>query len=119
MLLSLRPRFNRAGIWAGPKRFLGRRRSPRGLELAILDTAQEAWTCAGPFGTEVRFIQEALVRLLWYRFYPQTGLAGMPTGWFDGAYGPEICVPHRGGSDGGSTAFVNHTLAIRWPRREE
>jgi hypothetical protein len=34
-----------------------------------------------------------LVRLLWGRFQPERGLAGMPSGWFGGAHGNQTLIP--------------------------
>ncbi|MBX3735007.1 MAG: nucleotide excision repair endonuclease [Verrucomicrobiae bacterium] len=93
LLLSLRPRFNRAGVWKGPTRFLGWRQTDEGMALAVLDEAKAPWQCAGPFGAEARYVHAAMVRLLWCQFHPEAGLCGMPAGWFEGAFGPEVCIP--------------------------
>lgn len=40
-LLSLRPRFNRAGVWEGPRRFVAWLAGTVGLDLAVLDAVAE------------------------------------------------------------------------------
>ena len=94
LLLTLKPRFNRAGVWSGPKRFLAWRSQPAGLELAVLESPQEGWNCAGPFGGLAVYVHRALVRLLWCRLYPDAGLAGMPSGWFHGEHGLRVMISH-------------------------
>ena len=49
LLLEIKPRFNRAGVWKGPRRFVGWRAGVAGLELAVLDSAVEGWNLAGEF----------------------------------------------------------------------
>jgi hypothetical protein len=95
LLLALKPRFNRAGVWQGPRRVLAWRPQPAGLELAVMDSLEDGWSGAGPFGAAATHIHRALVRLLWCRFYPDAGLAGMPSGWFHGEHGTRVLIAHR------------------------
>src|SRR5581483_6974619 len=37
LLLALKPRFNRAGVWRGPRRFLVWQIQPSGLELTVTE----------------------------------------------------------------------------------
>ena len=97
LLLSLRPRFNRAGVWPGQERFLVWRGHPAGLELAVTTALEEVegWRWAGPFGGQAVPLHRKLVRLLWCRLQPERGLAGMPAGWFRGTGGHALIpVPH-------------------------
>ena len=94
LLLTLKPRFNRAGVWPGPRRFVAWRSQPAGLELAVTESAVDGWNCAGPFGAQAAHLHRALVRLLWCRFQPSAGLAGMPAGWFGGGHGKCVVIPH-------------------------
>ena len=94
LLLALQPRFNRAGVWRGPPRYLAWRARPGGLELAVTDQPEENWHCTGPFGAEATYVHQALVRLLWCRLQSSAGLAGMPAGWFHGRHGRRVLVPH-------------------------
>jgi predicted GIY-YIG superfamily endonuclease len=82
LLRTLRPRFNRAGTWPGPPRFLAWRRTGQGLDLAVLPALEDGWLCHGPFGAGALPARAALARLLWCALHPQRGLAGLPAGWF-------------------------------------
>jgi len=93
LLLSLKPRFNRAGVWPKPRRFLAWRVRPDGLELAVTERPEPGWHSVGPSGAMMTYIYRALVRLLWQQMQPKRGLAGMPAGWFDGAHGPQVLIP--------------------------
>lgn len=70
LLLTLKPRFNRAGVWQGPKRFVAWRSQHTGLELAVMDSLEDGWNGAGLFGAQAMHIHRALVRLFWCRFHP-------------------------------------------------
>lgn len=110
LLLTLKPRFNRAGVWRGPDRFLGWRTRPEGLELAVVEQVEagvEGWQRAGPFGGQARHLHRALVRLLWCGLHPAAGLAGMPAGWWRGGHGPRVLLPH---ADGGLTHELGQRL---------
>src|SRR5579862_452670 len=68
LLLEIKPRFNRAGVWRGARRFVGWRAGIAGVELAVLDSADEGWNLAGSFGAQAIHLHRALVRLLWCRW---------------------------------------------------
>ncbi len=93
LLLSLKPRFNRAGVWPKPRRFLAWRVRPDGLELAVTERPEPGWHSVGPSGAMMTYIHRALVRLLWRQLQPERGLAGLPAGWIDGAHGPQVLIP--------------------------
>jgi len=93
LLLNLKPRFNRAGVWQGPKRFLVWRALPEGLALTVATLPETGWSFAGPFGAQVFSWHRVLLRLLWLRFQPQRGLVGMPAGWFRGRQGNQVTIP--------------------------
>jgi len=95
LLLSLKPRFNRAGVWPKPTRFLAWRARPDGPELAVLERPEPGWRWVGPSGTQLTHIHRALVRLLWCQLQPERGLAGLPAGWFDGVHGPQVLIPQN------------------------
>jgi len=82
LLLALRPRFNRAGTWAGPPRYLAWKETEAGLELAVLDAAEAGWQIHGPMGAGAWPLRAALARLLWGALQPRRGLAAAPVGWF-------------------------------------
>jgi len=59
LLLSLKPRFNRAGVWPRPRRFLAWRVRSDGLELAVTERPEPGWRWAGPSGAQVTRITTA------------------------------------------------------------
>jgi len=61
LLLSLKPRFNRAGVWPKPKRFLAWRARPDGLELAVTERPEPGWRCAGPSRAQVEPTGQAVL----------------------------------------------------------
>ena len=87
LLLALKPKFNRAGVWVGPARFLIWRRAGKHLELATTKTPAAHWQQVGPFGSSVVYLRAALVRLLWYALNPSLGSQSMPAGWWHGRLG--------------------------------
>jgi excinuclease ABC subunit C len=87
LLRTLKPKFNRAGVWVGPARFLVWRRAGKYLELATTKTPAAGWQQVGPFGSGVVYLRAALVRLLWYALNPCLGSQAMPEGWWHGRVG--------------------------------
>ena len=94
LLRSLRPRFNRAGTWAGPLRLLGWRLAGNGLDLAVREGFEADWHSTGPLGAGSFGLRATLVRLLWCAVYPERGVAGMPDGWFRGRRAEIVTIPH-------------------------
>lgn len=84
LLRTLKPKFNRAGVWAGPPRYLVWRSTEAMLQLAITKSPQPGWQEFGPCGSGVVYLRAALVRLLWYALNPSVGSISMPAGWWHG-----------------------------------
>ena len=84
LLRTLKPKFNRAGVWAGPPRFLVWRAAAETLQLAITKSSQPGWQEFGPCGCGVVYLRAALVRLLWFALNPSLGSTSMPAGWWHG-----------------------------------
>ncbi len=93
LLKDLRPRFNRAGTWSAPPRFLAWRTTPVGFELAVKAAPEPMWSISGPWRSRIRWLHSALVRLLWCALQPDQGIAGMPEGWFQGRHGANTIIP--------------------------
>ena len=95
LLRNLRPRFNRAGTWPGPSRFLAWRISEEGLDLTVLEAIEDDWSWHRTSGANALSLRTSLVRLVWCASHPQRGLSGMPTGWFHGGYRQRHTIPHN------------------------
>jgi len=87
LLLALKPRFNRAGVWPATPRYLVWRRTAPTLEFAITETPTTGWQALGPFGSGIVYLRAALVRLLWFAINPVSGSTAMPAGWVHGRLG--------------------------------
>ena len=93
LLLALRPRFNRAGTWAGPPRYLAWRTTGATLELSVLDTPEPGWRSHGPIGAGAWPLKAALARLLWGVLQPERGLPQVPAGWFRNCWKEPAVIP--------------------------
>jgi predicted GIY-YIG superfamily endonuclease len=82
LLLSLRPRFNRAGTWPGRPAFLAWRTTGAAFELAVLPSHEAGWSAHGPMGAGAFHVRGSLARVLWSGLHPHAGLTSMPAGWF-------------------------------------
>ncbi len=92
LLLTLKPRFNRAGVWQGPKRFLVWRCMDERLELAVTEKPGCGWHAFGQMGSKAPWLRLVLVRLIWFATHPELGMAGMPVGWAEGRIGSETAI---------------------------
>lgn len=88
LLRSLKPRFNRAGVWAGARRYLVWRNREARLELAITEAPATGWQIVGPFGGGMIYLRASLARLLWFALNNPAGSVEMPEGWLHGRFGP-------------------------------
>lgn len=95
LLRELKPKFNRAGTWSGPRRHLGWRLTETGLELAITTEPQEGWLTAPPMGSGAFYLRAILARQLWCAIHSGTGFDGMPEGWFRATRADVMNIPPR------------------------
>ncbi len=84
LLRSLRPKFNRAGVWPGKPRFLAWRMVGQRLELAVTEVPEAAWRRFGPMGGNAVHLRATLLRLVWLAMYPSRDFAELPSGWARG-----------------------------------
>lgn len=92
LLLALKPRFNRAGVWTPPPRHLVWRAVDARLELAVILEPEADWQALGPFGGGVAHLRAALARLLWLVRHPDQGVAALPAGWIRGRLGKTAVI---------------------------
>lgn len=87
LLRTLKPKFNRAGVWAGPPRFLIWRANDHSVDLAISQAPVSGWQVFGPCGSGVVYLRAAVARVLWLALNPSRGSQEMPAGWWHGRFG--------------------------------
>ncbi len=83
LLLALRPRFNRAGVWPGRPWFLVWRFADGFLELALEREQPVGWEKSGPWGGVATRLQVGITRLLWLGLHSSRSVTTMPLGWFE------------------------------------
>ncbi|MEN9677635.1 MAG: hypothetical protein RIS76_3531 [Verrucomicrobiota bacterium] len=93
LLRELKPRFNRAGVWPSPPRYVAWRVEGVALELRVSAATNEGWNHHGPLGAVARGFRVSVVRLLWCGWFGRQGATGLPAGWIHGRL-PE-CVSLR------------------------
>jgi len=84
LLLALRPKFNRAGVWAGPERFLAWRTNADGFDLDVTTSPEPGWESRGSLGAGAIHLRAAILRLFWCVAHPDRNLGDLPQGWFRG-----------------------------------
>ena len=92
LLRTVRPKFNRAGTWPAPPRFLAWRCGEQQIQLAVAETPDANWCLHGPFGSAAVALRAVMARLIWFAVHPHLGFSGLPVGWFHGRLNPEIAI---------------------------
>jgi len=93
LLRSMRPRFNRAGTWPSPRRYLGFTVTAEALQLNVISDPPNTAALHGPHGAGARHLRNSLARLLWLVLHPGCGVSQLPLGWFRGLPDPLITLP--------------------------
>ena len=97
LLRSLKPKFNRAGVWPGKTRFLAWRQVEEWLELAVTDVPETGWQRYGPLGRHAHHLHRTLACLLWLAMNPSRAFAELPAGWAQGKFAEQTMI-HCGNS---------------------
>jgi predicted GIY-YIG superfamily endonuclease len=92
LLRSLKPKFNRAGVWPGKTRFLVWRQVEERLELALTDVPETGWQRYGPLGGGACHLHGTLARLLWLAINPARALVELPAGWAQGRFADRATI---------------------------
>jgi excinuclease UvrABC nuclease subunit len=80
LLRSLKPRFNRAGVWPGKPRFIVWRMNGDELDLGITEVPEPHWRRFGPLNGSACSLHHALARLLWLATNSKS-IVEIPAGW--------------------------------------
>jgi predicted GIY-YIG superfamily endonuclease len=86
LLRSLKPKFNRAGVWPGKTRFIAWRAREDRLDLTVVETPGPEWKRFGPMGSSASHLHRAISRLLWLALNPSRPVADLPAGWVRGEF---------------------------------
>lgn len=84
LIRSLKPKFNRAGVWPGRPKFIAWRVDSERLEITVVETPAAGWHRFGPLGGGAPQLQQSLLRLLWLALHPERPLSELPAGWVRG-----------------------------------
>ncbi len=90
LLRSLKPRFNRAGVWPGKARFIVWRLADQRMDLGVVETPETDWRRFGPLNGSANGLYCSLVRLLWLAINPGRPLSDVPLGWLSGELPPMV-----------------------------
>jgi predicted GIY-YIG superfamily endonuclease len=86
LLRSLKPKFNRSGVWPSKTRFIAWRAREEYLDLTVLETPGTEWRRFGPMGILAMHLQRTISRLLWLAVNPTRSFADLPAGWSRGGF---------------------------------
>jgi predicted GIY-YIG superfamily endonuclease len=81
LIRSLKPKFNRVGVWPGRPRFITWRVEGDQLQITVVETPTVGWQRFGPLGGGALPLQRTIARLLWLALNPDRPLAQLPLGW--------------------------------------
>jgi predicted GIY-YIG superfamily endonuclease len=92
LLRTLKPRFNRAGVWPRKTRFFVWRRAGDQLEMAITDVPETGWQRHGPMGSGANYLHGTLARLFWLAINPARAYTELPAGWGRGKAEEKVTI---------------------------
>ncbi len=95
LLRSIKPRFNRAGVWPGKTKFIAWRFSEQQLELSVVETPEPDWRRFGPLNGSAHVVHGSLTRLLWLAINPGRACTELPPGWSQGNLAPCVTIDCR------------------------
>jgi hypothetical protein len=84
LIRTLRPKFNRAGLWPGKTKFIVWQVAGNSLELALTEAPQSGWQRFGPVDSSARYLHQSISRLLWLALNPMRTYGELPVGWMQG-----------------------------------
>jgi predicted GIY-YIG superfamily endonuclease len=84
LIRSIKPKFNRAGVWPGKTKFIVWQTNGQTLHLGVADVPQPGWQRFGPLKSSCRHLHQTLSRMLWLASNPHRVYGELPTGWAQG-----------------------------------
>ncbi len=95
LLRTLKPKFNRAGVWPGKPRFIVWRLTGQQLELGVVETPETDWRRFGPLNSSGMGLHRSRARLLWLAVNPGRACTELPPGWIQGNLVPRVMIDCR------------------------
>jgi predicted GIY-YIG superfamily endonuclease len=92
LLRSIKPRYNRAGVWPGKTKFIAWRFTEQRLELGVVETPEPDWRRFGPLNGSAHGVYCSLARLLWLAVNPGRTCSELPPGWARGDLAPRVTI---------------------------
>jgi len=92
LIRSLKPKFNRAGVWPGKARFIVWQVENEHLKITVIETPAAGWQRFGPLGGEALHLQHVIARLLWLAVNPERPLSQLPAGWMRGEFMESVAL---------------------------
>jgi excinuclease UvrABC nuclease subunit len=92
LLRSIKPRYNRAGVWPGKIKFIAWRFSEQQLELCVVETPEPDWRRFGPLNGSAHGLYRSLARLLWLAVNLGRACTELPPGWTQGNLAPCVTI---------------------------
>lgn len=108
LIRSLKPRFNRAGVWPGKPKFLCWRVDGEQLEITVVETPATGWQRFGPLGGGATYLHRTMARLLWLAVNPERPLTELPTGWVRGEFMETTTIKCNGAVQEVAAAFESY-----------
>jgi predicted GIY-YIG superfamily endonuclease len=81
LIRAHRPKFNRAGVWEVPRKFVVWRLEAGRLEIGVVEVPGPSWCRCGQLGANAYALQKSLSRLLWLVAHPDKWVSELPAGW--------------------------------------
>jgi predicted GIY-YIG superfamily endonuclease len=95
LIRSLKPKFNRAGVWPRKPKFIVWRVENERLEISLMETPAAGWQRFGPVGGEASYLQSTIARLMWLALNPDRPLSQLPAGWMRGEFMDTVSLDCR------------------------
>jgi predicted GIY-YIG superfamily endonuclease len=96
---SLKPKYNRAGVWPAKTQFLSWRFAGQAVQFAVQEVPPLGWERFGPLGGYAPHLLGSLARLLWLALNPQAGFSQLPLGWAQGRLSSPASIACGGRAD--------------------